>query len=48
MKEYVDVFPKELPYGTPLHEIQHAINFILGAIPQLLANRMSPKEHEEL
>nr|GEV65962.1 putative reverse transcriptase domain-containing protein [Tanacetum cinerariifolium] len=50
LKEFVDVFPSEIPAGLPLvQEIQHCIDFLPGAvIPNKPAYRMNPKEYEEL
>ena len=50
MAEFVDVVPEEIPYGfTPMRDIQHQIDLVPGfVLPNKLAYRMSPKEHEEL
>ncbi|XP_021975398.1 uncharacterized protein LOC110870528 [Helianthus annuus] len=44
LTEYADVFPEEIPSGLPLmRDIQHAIDFILGAsIPNKPPYRMNP------
>nr|XP_028965045.1 uncharacterized protein LOC114827423 [Malus domestica] len=50
LHEFRDVIPKEIPCGLPpLRDIQHCIDFVLGAaIPNKAAYRMNPKEFEEL
>ena len=50
MAEFVDVVPDEIPHGfTPMRDIQHQIDLVPGfVLPNKLAYRMSPKEHEEL
>ncbi|GKE46900.1 gag-pol polyprotein, partial [Tanacetum coccineum] len=50
LNEFTDVIPEEMPPGLPpMKDIQHGIDFIPGAsIPNKVAYKMSPKEHEEL
>ena len=50
LQECKDVFPEELPdHLLPMHDIQHAIDFVLGAtLPNLPHYRISPIEHAEL
>jgi hypothetical protein len=50
LEEFPDVIPKELPPGLPpMRGIQHHIDLILGSVlPNKLAYRMNPREHEEL
>jgi hypothetical protein len=47
LAHYMDVVPEEVPQGLPpMRDIQHAIDFIPGAvIPNRPAYRMSPQEH---
>ncbi|XP_028785068.1 uncharacterized protein LOC114740980 [Neltuma alba] len=49
-KEYVDVFPEEIPPGLPpIRGIEHQIDFIPGAtIPNRPAYRSNPEETKEL
>ena len=45
LQEFKDVFPEE----PPMHDIQHTIDFVLGAtLPNLPQYRMSPAEHAKL
>nr|GFA60945.1 retrotransposon protein, putative, Ty3-gypsy subclass [Tanacetum cinerariifolium] len=48
--EFADVVPEEIPSGLAvMQDIQHCIDFVPGlSIPNKLAYRMNPKEHEEL
>ena len=48
--EFQDVFPKDLPnHLPPMHDIQHAIDFVLRAtLPNLPHYRMNPTEHAKL
>ena len=50
LQEFKNVFPKELPdHLPPLHDIQHAIDFVPGAtLPNLRHYRMNLTEHAEL
>ena len=50
LAEFVDVIPEEIPHGLPpMRDIQHQIDLIPGSVlPNNLAYKMSPKEHEEL
>jgi hypothetical protein len=50
LADYMDVVPEEVPQGLPpMRDIQHAIDFIPGAvIPNRPAYRMSPQEHTEV
>ncbi|XP_038682662.1 uncharacterized protein LOC119983076 [Tripterygium wilfordii] len=50
LEEYRDIIPETIPPGLPsMHDIQHCIDLVPGAsIPNKVAYRMSPKEHEEL
>ncbi|XP_023902191.1 uncharacterized protein LOC112014045 [Quercus suber] len=50
LQEFNDVFLEELPdHLPPMHDIQHAINFVPKAtLPNLPRYRMSPAEHAEL
>jgi hypothetical protein len=50
LADYMDVVPKEVPHGLPpMRDIQHAIDFIPGAvIHNRPAYRISPQEHTEV
>ncbi|XP_061364670.1 uncharacterized protein LOC133308096 [Gastrolobium bilobum] len=50
LTKFADVMPEEMPpILPPMRDIQHCIDFVLGAaIPNKAAYRMSPKEHAEL
>ena len=46
LQEFKDVFPDELPPGLPpLHDIEHHIDLILGALlPNKAPYRVNPEE----
>lgn len=48
--EFLDLTPVELlNHLPPMHEIQHAVDFIPRAtLPNMTTYRMSPKQHQEL
>ena len=50
LQKFKDVFPEELPdHLPPMHDIQHTIDFVLGAtLPNLPHYKISPAEHAEL
>uniref|UniRef100_A0A2N9IMF6 Retrotransposon gag domain-containing protein n=1 Tax=Fagus sylvatica TaxID=28930 RepID=A0A2N9IMF6_FAGSY len=50
LKEFSDVVPKEIPHGfPPMRDMQHCIDLVPGSmLPNKLAYRLNPKEHEEL
>ena len=50
LQEFKDVFPEALPdHLLPMHDIQHAIDFVPGAtLPNLPHYRMNPTKHVEL
>ncbi|XP_052485197.1 uncharacterized protein LOC128040477 [Gossypium raimondii] len=49
VKEFLDVFPEELPGLPPEHEVEFRIELLFGAAPVSIAPyRMAPKELKEL
>ncbi|XP_056165625.1 uncharacterized protein LOC130137715 [Syzygium oleosum] len=50
LEEFANVVPEELPPGLPpMEDIQHCIDLVpRAAIPNKVAYRMNPKEHEEM
>ena len=50
LKEFQDVFPKDLSDGLPpMRVIQHIIDFVLGStLPNLPHYRLNPTTHAEL